>query len=65
MSGSLRFCGRDFLPAELDRIRALIAHTDPPLSRTQLSQAVCAALDWRKPDGGLGVAWISWTAEIA
>ena len=53
MSGSLRFCGRDFLPAELDRIRALIAHTDPPLSRTKLSQAVCEALDWRKPDGGL------------
>ena len=53
MSGSLRFCGRDFSPAELDRIRALLAHTDPPLSRTKLSQAVCEALDWRKPDGGL------------
>ena len=53
MSGSLRYCGRDFLPAELDRIRALIAHTDPPLSRTKLSQAVCEVLDWRKPDGGL------------
>ena len=53
VSGSLRFCGRDFSPAELDRIRALLAHTDPPLSRTKLSQAVCEALDWRKPDGGL------------
>ncbi len=53
MSGSLRYCGRDFSPAELDRIRALIAHTDPPLSRTKLSQAVCEVLDWRKPDGGL------------
>ena len=53
MSGSPRYCGRDFPQAELEQIRALIAHTDPPLSRTQLSQAVCEALHWRKPDGGL------------
>lgn len=53
MSSARRYCGRDFRPAELERIRALSAQTDPPLSRTQLSQAVCAALHWRKPDGGL------------
>ena len=33
VSGSRRYCGRDFLPTELDRIRSLIAQTDPPLSR--------------------------------
>ena len=53
MSGCLRYCGRDFPAAELDLIRALIAQRDPPLFRTALSRAVCAALDWRKPDGGL------------
>ena len=30
-----------------------LAQTDPRLNRTQESQALCAALDWRKPDGGL------------
>ena len=53
MSGCLRYCGRDFPAAELDLIRALIAQRDPLLFRTALSRAVCAALDWRKPDGGL------------
>ena len=53
MSGCLRYCGRDFPAAELELIRALIAQRDPPLFRTALSRAVCAALDWRKPDGGL------------
>ena len=53
MSSTLRYCGRDFAPAELDLIRALLAQADPRLNRTQLSQALCAALDWRKPDGGL------------
>ena len=53
MSSTLRYCGRDFAPAELDLIRALLAQTDPRLNRTQVSQALCAALDWRKPDGGL------------
>ncbi len=53
MSGARRYCGREFSPAELQRIRELSAHSDPPLSRTQLSQALCAELDWRKPDGEL------------
>ena len=53
MSGPVRYCGRDFPEAALDRIRALLAQRDPPLSRAALSRAVCTALDWRKPDGGL------------
>lgn len=53
MSGAARYCGRDFPAAELDLIRALIARRDPPLSRSALSRAVCEALGWRKPDGGL------------
>ena len=53
VSGCLRYGGRDFPAAELDLIRALIVQRDPPLFRTALSRAVCAALDCRKPDGGL------------
>ncbi len=53
MSSTRRYCGRDFAPAELDLIRALLAQSEPRLNRTQVSQALCAALDWRKPDGGL------------
>ena len=37
----------------MERIRALLAQRRPRLSRTALSRAVCEALDWRKPDGGL------------
>ena len=32
---------------------ALLAQRNPRLSRAALSRAVCKALDWRKPDGGL------------
>ena len=53
MSGPVRYCGRDFPEAALERIRALLAQRRPRLSRTALSRAVCEALDWRKPDGGL------------
>lgn len=49
---SHRYCGRDFTPAELDRIRRLIAE-DPTRSRAQLSRLTCEMIDWRKPDGGL------------
>ena len=54
MSGApaRRYCGRDFPAADLDLIRAL-ARREPRLHRTALSRAVCEALDWRKPDGGL------------
>ncbi len=48
-----RYCGRDFSETELALIRALIAQREPRLHRAALSRALCAALDWRKPDGGL------------
>ncbi len=50
---SARYCGRRFAASELELIRGLIAQRQPRLSRTALSQAVCRALHWRKPDGGL------------
>ncbi len=50
---SARYCGRRFAASELELIRGLIAQRRPRLSRTALSQAVCRALHWRKPDGGL------------
>ena len=54
LSGAVRYCGRDFPQADLQqRIRVLLARRDPRLSRAALSRAVCEALDWRKPDGGL------------
>ncbi len=46
--GVLRYCGRDFTPAELDTIRAL---TNSLPTRAQIAEATCAALDWRRPDG--------------
>ena len=53
MRGTLRYCGRDFPESALECIRALLAQRNPRLSRAALSRAVCKALDWRKPDGGL------------
>ena len=53
MSRPARYCGRDFPDEELERIRALIAQREPRLHRSALSRAVCEALDWHKPDGGL------------
>ena len=53
MSASVRYCGREFPASELELIRVLIAQRQPRLSRSALSRAVCAALQWRKPDGGL------------
>jgi hypothetical protein len=44
--------GRLFSPRDLDLIRQVIAQ-HPDATRSQLSHLVCAALDWRKPDGGL------------
>jgi len=46
----MRYCGRDFTPAELDAIRALIAAA-PGASRAALSHQVCRSLGWAKPDG--------------
>ena len=53
MSRPARYCGRDFPDEELELIGALIAQREPRLHRSALSRAVCEALDWRKPDGGL------------
>jgi len=44
--------GRRFSARDLDLIRQVIAQ-HPGATRSQLSHLVCAALDWRKPDGGL------------
>jgi Domain of unknown function (DUF4338) len=48
----MRYCGRDFEPAELEQIRSLIAQS-PLQSRYQLSREVCQRLAWRRPDGKL------------
>ncbi len=47
-AGALRYCGRDFSPAELDTIRAL---TNSLPTRAQIAEATCLALGWRRPDG--------------
>jgi len=49
---TLRYCGRDFTDADLERIRQLISE-EPRKNRAQLSRAVCQQLGWSKPDGGL------------
>jgi hypothetical protein len=46
---SARFCGRDFSPAELARIRALIAQGNT--WRSQLARQVCQEFGWRNPPG--------------
>lgn len=51
-SQTWRYCGRDFSPAELDRIRQIIASDEKP-NRAQISRRVCQTLGWYKPDGGL------------
>jgi len=48
----MRYCGREFSPAELEGIRTLIAE-DPPRSRADISRLLCRMLGWYKPDGGL------------
>ena len=47
-TGTRRYCGRGFTPAELDTIRTLA--TSLP-TRAQIAEALCQALDWRRPDG--------------
>ena len=51
---SVRYCGRDFTPQDLDGIRAIIASPERP-HRTAIAQAVCRLFNWVKPDGGLKV----------
>ncbi len=48
----MRYCGRDFSTAEIDKLRSLIAH-HPTATRAGLSRLACEALDWRRPDGRL------------
>lgn len=47
---ALRFCGRDFTPAEIERIREMIADPARP-HRASIARAVCTEFNWRKPDG--------------
>jgi hypothetical protein len=47
-TGSLRYCGRHFSPADLQVITALAA-TLP--TRAAIAEALCQALDWRRVDG--------------
>ena len=48
---SVRFCGRAFSPAELARIRALIAQGNT--YRSQLARQVCQEFGWRNGQGRL------------
>jgi hypothetical protein len=47
----VRYCGRDFTPAEIDLIRALL--TMPQMNRARLSREVCEKLHWRRDNGKL------------
>jgi hypothetical protein len=46
----LRYCGRSFIPEDLETIRRI---TEDPRHETRrdIARAVCAALHWTKPDG--------------
>ena len=46
----IRYCGREFTPAEIQEIRARIKN-NPQFNRTRLSVEVCRILQWLKPDG--------------
>jgi hypothetical protein len=48
---SARFCGRDFSPAELERIRFLVAQGNT--WRSQLARQVCQEFGWRNAQGRL------------
>jgi len=45
---TVRYCGREFTPADLDVVRALAASLP---TRARIAEAAAAALDWRRPDG--------------
>lgn len=47
---TLRYCGRDFSPAELDIIRRIADDPHQP-TRAEIARAVCEALHWLQPDG--------------
>jgi Domain of unknown function (DUF4338) len=48
VNAPVRYCGRTFTPDEVNLIRGLAA-TLP--TRAAIADAVCDALDWRRPDG--------------
>ncbi|MGH9363692.1 MAG: DUF4338 domain-containing protein [Thermoanaerobaculia bacterium] len=48
----MKYCGRDFSDTEIAEIRRIVGQ-DPSRTRWALSQLICEALAWRKPDGGL------------
>ncbi len=50
-SASARFCGRDFSPGELERIRAIIAQGQA--CRSQLARQVCQEFAWLNAQGRL------------
>jgi hypothetical protein len=52
MSDPARYCGREFSPSQLQRVRRLI-EDHPDASRARLSRLVCERLGWRRPDGRL------------
>src|SRR5271167_2726958 len=47
----MRYCGRDFTPAEIDLIRELL--NVPQINRARLSREVCDKLPWRRDNGNL------------
>jgi len=52
MSSSVRYCGREFTPADIGTIRDLIT-SNPDANRSRLSRLVCEQLGWLRLDGGL------------
>ncbi len=50
-SASARFCGRDFSPGELERIRAIIVQGQ--VCRSQLARQVCQEFGWLNAQGRL------------
>ena len=53
MSTDLHYLGRPFSQAEMNAIRAITEDRARYPTRAAISRAVCLALSWRKPDGGL------------
>ena len=47
----MKYCGREFTDAEIERIRFLSA--EPKMTRLALSRQVCREFGWLKLDGGL------------
>lgn len=48
MTGTLRYCGRDFSASEMEVVRALAASLP---TRRAIADAICDELGWRRVDG--------------